>query len=468
MNTNDLSSPVSASKLNETMYKKFGVKVNFNKYTREQLEDYRNVLRSKTYHAETQANFNSLLSDEIYQRDKYMLNMLNQKIKEMLGESIAELKQAIAERKLSPAEKAKKEKTVKKLKGQKFKGGEEEMYAVATNIAKGKKMNTKTKTKTNEGMEGHHLAHYHAQKCAEAYNEGMLEVAMHHKAECEKHGGSVSMGKGGCHHAHPKLNNGAPYECSGMWEGTMAEGKLPMKKGPNGKMVPAFAADGKGKNDLTKKKAKTEALDPVGKEDDDVDNDGKKNTKSDQYLKNRRAKVAAAIGKKKVKESLVQSVVRMINEDQEEKAKDVTAGIDMVNDFTSWMQRVGQYQTKSMIELSDSIKANFGPEMAEQFKSTIEGALQQAQDALRQARETISGAVTNLANEEAGADPMGMPPETGEEPMPGMPGEEPEMDMGGEDEFASSDAATSREMRETFVRESIYRGDRLMKILGTK
>jgi hypothetical protein len=27
-----------------------------------------------------------------------------------------------------------------------------------------------------------------------------------------------------------------------------------------------------------------EALDPVGKEDDDIDNDGKKNTKSDKYL----------------------------------------------------------------------------------------------------------------------------------------------------------------------------------------
>ena len=460
MNTNDLASPVTAAQLNENMYKKFGVKINFDKYTREQLEDYRNLLRSKTYHAETKANFNSLLNDEIYQRDKYMLNMLNQKIKEMLGESITELKQAIAERKLSPAEKTKREKEVKKLKGQKFKGGEEEMYAVATNIAKGKKMNTKRKT--NEGMEGHHMAHYHAQKCAEAYNEGMLEVAMHHKAECEKHGGSVSMGKGGCHHAHPKLNNGMPYECSGMWEGTMSEGKLPMKK-VNGKNVPAFAADGKGKNDLTKKKAKTEALDPVGQEDDDVDNDGKKNTKSDQYLKNRRAKVAAAIGKKKVKESLVQTVVRMINEDQEEKAKDVTAGIDMVNDFTSWMQRVGQYQTKSMIELSDSIKANFGPEMAEQFKSTIEGALQQAQDALRQARETISGAVTNLANEEAGTEPMGMPPETDMQ-EPGM--EEP--DMGSEEGPDLGVDASSREMRESMIRESIYRGDRLMKILGTK
>jgi len=63
-----------------------------------------------------------------------------------------------------------------------------------------------------------------------------------------------------------------------------------------------------------------------------------------------------------------------------------------------------------------------------------------------------------------------MPPESGmEEPMPGMPGEEgPEMDMGGEDEFATADAATSREMRESMIRESIYRGDRLMKILGTR
>ena len=58
MNTNDLASPVTAAQLNENMYKKFGVKINFDKYTREQLEDYRNLLRSKTYHAETKANFN--------------------------------------------------------------------------------------------------------------------------------------------------------------------------------------------------------------------------------------------------------------------------------------------------------------------------------------------------------------------------------------------------------------------------
>jgi len=42
----------------------------------------------------------------------------------------------------------------------------------------------------------------------------------------------------------------------------------------------------------------SEALDAVGKEDDDVDNDGKKNTKSDKYIKTRRAAVSKAVAKK--------------------------------------------------------------------------------------------------------------------------------------------------------------------------
>ena len=45
-----------------------------------------------------------------------------------------------------------------------------------------------------------------------------------------------------------------------------------------------------------------EALDPVSKEDDDVDNDGKKNTKSDKYLLNRRKAVGKAIATQEAKE----------------------------------------------------------------------------------------------------------------------------------------------------------------------
>mgnify|MGYP003631350927 FL=1 len=45
-----------------------------------------------------------------------------------------------------------------------------------------------------------------------------------------------------------------------------------------------------------------EALDPVGKEDGDIDNDGKANTPRDKYLKNRRKAIGKAMGKKDLKE----------------------------------------------------------------------------------------------------------------------------------------------------------------------
>lgn len=62
-----------------------------------------------------------------------------------------------------------------------------------------------------------------------------------------------------------------------------------------------------GKGSVTRvkdgKKVDEAKLDPVGQEDDDVNNDGKKD-KTDKYLKNRRAAVGKAIGnKKKVKET---------------------------------------------------------------------------------------------------------------------------------------------------------------------
>lgn len=56
-----------------------------------------------------------------------------------------------------------------------------------------------------------------------------------------------------------------------------------------------------------------EKLDPVGQEDDDIDNDGKKNTKSDSYLRNRRKSVGAAIAAdkaKKVKKEQVELSLR--------------------------------------------------------------------------------------------------------------------------------------------------------------
>jgi hypothetical protein len=135
------------------------------------------------------------------------------------------------------------------------------------------------------------------------------------------------------------------------------------------------------------------------------------------------------------------------------------------------MQRVGQYQTKSMIELSDSIRANFGQEDAERFKEAVGGALAGALDSLTSSREAISQAVAVLAGTAPAEEPMGMEPDM---EVPGDADTEMDMDMSGGDEFAAADAAaggpelSGRATRESYVRESIQRGDRLMKILGSR
>jgi hypothetical protein len=114
----------------------------------------------------------------------------------------------------------------------------------------------------------------------------------------------------------------------------------------------------------------------------------------------------------------------------------------MVNDFTSWMQRIGQYQTKSTIELADSIRANFGQADADTFKNAITPALQEALSALTQSRETIARAVAVLAGEESAQEPMGSTSDSMNVPPQ-------------EDEFGASDAAAGgsetagRETRES-------------------
>ena len=64
----------------------------------------------------------------------------------------------------------------------------------------------------------------------------------------------------------------------------------------------SIGPDGKEYNVEYHGAMKKEALDPVGQEDDDIDNDGDTD-KSDKYLHNRRKVVGKAISKKKVKES---------------------------------------------------------------------------------------------------------------------------------------------------------------------
>lgn len=342
MKTFELNQPITANSLNENMFKQFKVKVNFDKYTREDLENYRNLLRTKVSTLETTANFNDLLANETYQKDKYMLGVLNTRIKEMLGE--------------------------------------------------GKKS-----------------------------KPDFLDV--------DKDGNKKETFK----------------------KAVKDKKKNPFKKTSEG--------------------AKPDFL--------DIDKDGNKKETFKKAVKDKNMK------KKSVKESkselmhqayqkfIAEGIATYISEDEEGKAKSITAAADMVNDFTSWMQRVGNYQTKSMIELADNIRANFGMQEAETFKASVGTALESALNALTASREEINNAVAVLAGEAPAQEPMGQEPgldaDLGDAGMtePGLEPSAPD-ELNPTDEFAASDAAAGGpETTGRMKRESIERGNRLMKILGS-
>lgn len=271
-----------------------------------------------------------------------------------------------------------------------------------------------------------------------------------------------------------------PCKCDpvdeGKGDGNLANNAKPYDKVTQGDVVAGrLGKDAKGGKD---KKVKEE----TGKFDKAnttwTDKSGKKHPaqrvtrKTDQLASGSEDTPTDKKAKKPMKESMFKHNVRFVNEslefllqeDEEGKAKAITAAGDIVNDYTSWMQRVGQYQTKTMIELADAIKADFGAAEAEAFKAAVGPALSATLEVLTQQREAVSGAVATLAGEAAPADAMGMEPgmdagmDQGMEmpPEPGMDAAGPDAmnpDMG--DEFGAADAAaggpeaSGRAMRES-------------------
>ena len=212
---------------------------------------------------------------------------------------------------------------------------------------------------------------------------------------------------------------------------------------------------------IAEREAVEEKMDPVGKEDDDVNNDGKKD-KTDDYLKNRRKKVSAAINKGKGKKD--ESVVR---EGAEEQATLVMAAKDMVDRITGWMEDTAEMQTESMLELGDKIRDEMGIDKSEEFINTVKPALGSLFTSLESTRDSLTGGVAILTGEgapstmgdEVPADDMDMEPTVDAD----AEAEAPE----GDDEFAAADASVGGdEPDDRGKRESIELSKRLGLLLA--
>ncbi len=128
MQVKDLSHPKSSKSLNESMAKRFGYKLNLDRFSDEQLMVARDRVMEKIANFESSREYDAVYESATYHKDRAFLDVLVQ---------------AINERKLEPEKEVKREKYVKGMKKvmvdfKKRKGnrGEEVMYATATKMAK--------------------------------------------------------------------------------------------------------------------------------------------------------------------------------------------------------------------------------------------------------------------------------------------------------------------------------------------
>jgi len=488
MKTSDFNTQVTSAKLNENMNKMFGVNVKLENYSREQLEDMRNKLRTRVFQQEGSAGVNDLLTNETYQKDKAMLDLLNTRIKEMLGENIKNLRDKMLE--LSEAKKGvKAPKYAKKSKPDFLDmdkdGNKTEPMKKAVKDKKVAEDNAFTAHK--RPADAPELKTGQSKKTSSGGTATKTASGTVHKAGAKGYGNKWD----GKTQDEPAKASKASKTSAEKKASKANDIKLPAWKGNVTRHSSNHGADrDDGTGDEVKEGMKhpkscnckkcmstMEAL--KGKQTKlDVNHNGKLE-KSDF--------AALRAGKKDKKSSMKESImnfkhnVRFVNEsigyllseDEEGKAKAITSAGDMVNDFTSWMQRVGQYQTKTMIELADAIKADFGAAEAEAFKQTVGPALSATLETLTQQREAVSGAVAALAGEAVPDAAMGMEPSMGGDIGGEMPPEmaaPDEMNPAG-DEFGASDAAagmgtTGREMRESQFAQKLAESHNIMKSLS--
>jgi len=162
--------------------------------------------------------------------------------------------------------------------------------------------------------------------------------------------------------------------------------------------------------------------------------------------------------------------MRNLREGEIQQASAIVTAKTMVDRVGRWIEELSGMENETLLQLGDSIRDEMGQEQAKAFIEAVAPAIQQALDNLKQTRDTLSTGVRSLASGEQPADMLGAEPEMDGDIGMDMAGpdtmNEPEMDAE-EDPFAAAEpGAGGMETTGREQRESIDRQSRLMKILA--
>jgi hypothetical protein len=162
-----------------------------------------------------------------------------------------------------------------------------------------------------------------------------------------------------------------------------------------------------------------------------------------------------------------------LREGEIQQASAIVTAKTMVDRVGRWIEELSGMENDTLLQLGDSIRDEMSSELAKTFISTVAPAIQQALQNLKDTRETLATGVRTLTGEEQGAEMLGADPTAAAPDMAAAPdamnAAAPDMDAADDfgDEFAAADAAAGgAEAAGREQRESIQYQNRLLKVLA--
>ena len=159
--------------------------------------------------------------------------------------------------------------------------------------------------------------------------------------------------------------------------------------------------------------------------------------------------------------------MRNLREGEIQQASAIVTAKTMVDRVGRWIEELSGMENDTLLQLGDSIRDEMGQEQAKGFIEAVAPAIQAALENLKTTREALASGVRTLTGEEQPANMLGG------EPTADMSAEPDAMnpDMGAEepvgDEFGAAEpAAGGAEEAGREMRESINRQNRLLKVLA--
>jgi hypothetical protein len=170
------------------------------------------------------------------------------------------------------------------------------------------------------------------------------------------------------------------------------------------------------------------------------------------------------------------TTMKKIYESEVDQASAIVTANTMVDRLGRWIEELSGMENETLLDLGDSIRDEMGQEQSRQFIEAVAPGIQSALETLKTARETVSGAVRSLATGESPDAMLGAPEEPEMDGDTDMDMSDPDamnaddIEIGPEepaDDFdAAEPAAGGIETAGREKRESINFQNRLLKVLA--